>query len=358
MKGNLKKEIVNAFKEETPDLKSKIQKECENQIQYPAIQTKNNKSPVKWLKAVASVAACSVMFIGGLIVGYIAPKSQVVAQTETLVYLDVNPSIELSLDEDNRILSAEAINTDAQVILEGLELDGVGMITGLNAIVGSMYFNGYLSEENNSMLISVDTNDPNNTQNMLSHITEEVNEVFGKKDMKCSIIAQGVKVNEDLKRRAKERGISVGKMHLVDKMIDSMEELNQDDIIDLSKMSIKELNLIYSSKPNGGNAPNDELISGSVNMNVTPEQVLSAIKEHLSVSEVKDFRIAVLPSKIVGIGIVYSVTVTLEDSSVYKCEVDCKTGEVLSSEKLNIPPNGGPIDDGKHDDRQDQGPRL
>ena len=346
MKNELKNKIRRAFSEETPDFREDIVTACEQEVQLPPkTEVKTTKAPV-FFRRVAVALSCVILFAVGVFVGYIIPETEPPVSAETYVYLDVNPSLVLSLDESNYVISCTAANNDAEIILNGMKLEGVELKTALNAIVGSMYVKGYLNTEDNSMLISVDTNDTNHTAAFLSYITKQVNEVFTDSEMECSIIAQGVTVDEDLRRRAEEHGVSVGKMHLVDKMIVEMKDLTQEDISQLTEMSIKELNLIYSTKPeNENNASGDELISGNVGGFIDKETAFNAVLTEMQTDAagVERYNVFLLPSRHGTIRVVYVIVVKLYgDDTVYRYEVDCQTGEVSGSETQGAPPNETP----------------
>lgn len=357
MAKDLKNKIKNAYENETPNFKERIISVCEKETQAP-ISSPVQSAVVKQQKRsfffhrLVAVMSCLILFGVGLFVGKIIPESQPVAEAETCVYIDVNPSLELSLDEDNTVLSCIAANEDAEIILNGMKLEGVELKTALNAIVGSMYVKGYLTSDDNSMLISVDTSDETHTSGFLTYITQQVNDMFENSEMECAIIVQGVKVDEDLKRRAEEQGVSVGKMHLLDKMVDGMDELTENDIAELSTMSIKDLNLIYSQKPNDGNRPPDELISGSVTVKVTEEQALNAVLSKIdkTIEDVEEYHVFILPSKRGESKAVYTVTLKLVgDATMYKYEVDCQTEEV-STESIDTLPSDTPQEGGGFED--------
>lgn len=331
MKKEIRHKIRKAFAEETPDLRDRVIAACKRETQLPPPERK--KSGVSaLLRRTAAVAACLLLFGGGLLTGYLIPSAkESVAAEETRVYLDVNPSLRLALDENNRVLSCSAINEDAQTVLKDVELEGVELKTALHALIGSMYVKGYLNETDNSMLISVDTNDTANTPTYLAYITKKVNEIFDGSEMECSILAQGVRADENLKKRADAQGISVGKMYLVDKLVDKMDEFDEASVSRLSEMSIRELNLIYSMKPEEGGKPEDELSSGNVGGYVGKEVALNAVLQELGADKtsVERYEIFAVPGNREGSGVVYAVTVRLRnDRTLYRFEVDCETGEV------------------------------
>lgn len=269
---DLKNRINEAFESDMPDLRSRILASCEEEEQLPATeyQPEAVKAPAKVpdrnliFKWAAACAACLVIFISGLLVGLSVPDApQVIppAETASFVYLDVNPSIELRMDDENKVLKCLAANEDAEALLADLQLCGVDMKTAITALSGALYVNGYISEESNSILISVDAGDDESTNALISEITVKINDVFEKSALECSVIAQSVKINDELKQRAEENGVSVGKMHFVDKMVSEMDDLDDKEISDLVNMSIKDLNSIYHGKPDekpGDDIPGDD----------------------------------------------------------------------------------------------------
>ena len=222
-KRHLKQKIIDSFRTETPDMQSRIISSCETEEQ----EEPDGKSPYLCLpkkhfffssvfKRSALAAACLLLFLFGFGLGVLVPDNSdaiippAPQSAETFVYLDVNPSIELRLNSENTVLECIAANADAKAIVSNLTLNNVNMNTALTAIVGSMYINGYLSTESNSILVSVDSSDVNKTDALLLSITESINTVFEKSELECSIIAQSLKVDDTLKNKAAENEISVG----------------------------------------------------------------------------------------------------------------------------------------------------
>lgn len=278
---DLKNIITEAFECDAPDLRARIIASCEKEAQLPALdaeikpEKRSSRLPQRSVifKWAAACAACLVLFVSGLLTGLLIPDGEgdpiPPAEAAAFVYLDVNPSVELRVDSENNVLECLAANDDAEELLSGLKLCGVDMNTALTAITGAMYVNGYLSTESNSILVSVDASDDEATSALLTDITENINNVFEKSTLECSVIAQGVKVNDELKQRAEENGVSVGKMHFVDKVISEMGAFSDEDVSDLVNMSIKDLNSMYSEKP-GSDKPVDGKPDGDTPDGDTP----------------------------------------------------------------------------------------
>ena len=341
MRKEIKDKIRQAFEKETPDMRTRVQDACEHETQYSTPLT-DNENKVRLfgmtmtLKKVLLTAACAVLFCVGLIVGQASPfLLPITTKAETIVYVDVaaDSGIELSIESQGKVLGCHAGNVENSAMLQGIRLEGVDVETALHTIMGQLYVKGYLGEENNSLLISVDTTAGKNADALLSNINQQVNEIFKDSNIQCAIITQSVDADADLERRAKEQGISVGKMHLVDKLVGSLDAVESLDVAELAAMSIKELNLIYSMRPDR-NDWSEDAVSGNVGGYISEERAIAAGLGRLQVAflDVAWYDLCVLPSKTEKGRLVYVISVELRnDDIVYKYEVDCVTGDILGN---------------------------
>ena len=155
-------------------------------------------------------------------------------------------------------------------------------------------------------------------------------------------------MDDNLRERAQEQGVSVGKMHLVDRMIGGIEHLEQKDATELADMSIKELNLIYSTRPerNDGNDPFDkDISSGTVAGFIDEDEAVELAIEALELdsTQIEWVRVHAGPE---GKGesrrMVYGILVGLKNNGgIYEAKVDCIDGKV---EALGLKQTGEPTD--------------
>ena len=355
MRREYKEKIRQAFIDETPDFSAQIEKACENETQYASSLTDSGRRP--WFASVAfrrtvTALVCAAVFGVGLCVGHILKPDVTPDPTPTptmnaRVYLDAEPSIELDIDSNGKVLGYTATNNDGAVVLKNVDLQGVDMQTAVNTIVNRLQENGYFGVEQNSMLISVDTVNDSESEGVLSSVKNQVSRAFAESNVSCSIIAQSVETDEDLQRRAEEQGISVGKMALVDKLMGSLDSVETLYPAELASLSIKQLNLIYSMRPNRNERPWEDLVSGAVNGYVSETDAVMAVLEKMNVafSTVENYSLFVMPMPRYSKSLVYAVTIKLlEDDIVYKYDVDCITGEVMEGMKNDgnvapFPPN-------------------
>lgn len=324
-----------AFAEQMPDMLPRIKNTCERtpQIIPGAVSRPRRTARIRAL----SVAACFLLFFVGMAAGWLWPHEvgTAVSPAETVIYMDVNPSISLELNAEGRVTACRAANADGEALLEGLDLVGVERNTALTAILGAMYVNGYLSAEANSVLISVDGADGTKTEAMLGEITEEINAVFAHSEMTCAIIAQQMDVGEELRARAEEYGVSVGKMHLVEKMIGGIDFLDEQDLEGLSALSIGELNLMYSSQADTEMFDGD-IATGFVSGFMELEDAIATLIDAIGLKDLllEEYEATTGYAVVDGISrLVYEVNIKFKYSeNSYRFVVDCETGKVLETD--------------------------
>lgn len=187
---------------------------------------------ISFRMASCAIAAALMLFVG--IFFMVHPT------VDSIVSIDVNPSIELSVDPQDTVVECRALNEDAVKILDGMDLNRTDLGTATNQIIESMLQNGYLSADSleNTILISVANDDSQKVQRLQSKVTTSVDATLRQNHTKAVILQQGDPVTDDVKSFAKENNISVGKADFVKKIAEKDANLNSSD---LAAMSIKEL---------------------------------------------------------------------------------------------------------------------
>ena len=76
------------------------------------------------------------------------------------IYLDINPSVSLSVNRNERVTNATAGNADGEKILAEMDLKGTDVDVAVNALIGASIRYGYLDSENAILLLSGETKMP------------------------------------------------------------------------------------------------------------------------------------------------------------------------------------------------------
>ena len=156
------------------------------------------------------------------------------------VILDVNPSIQLTLDPDGAVESVSSLNDDAAALLGGRDYKGEGCAQALREIVAALEEKGYLTNMKNSVLVTVVEADGQDNGEVCRRVTAAMQYAAADSGFQVSILSQ-VADAAAYAGQAKEYGISVGKAALVDKIASCADG---GDYADLAALSIHALDQI------------------------------------------------------------------------------------------------------------------
>ncbi|MDL2232074.1 PepSY domain-containing protein [Ruminococcaceae bacterium OttesenSCG-928-L11] len=240
----LEQRIKRAVETSTPDVLPAVLLEIERQKGNPtgpdaaAVLPFPTARPRKWVQWAGGIAAMLALIVGlAFGHGYFAPDS--------IINLDVNPSIELTVNRMEKVLNATPLNEDAGVILAEMNLKNTDLNVAVNAIIGSMVKNGYLSEIKNSILISVDSSDFKKGTQLQQRLSNDINSLLSAYSLDGAVLSQTVSEDDRLKALARQYGISLGKAALVDLLVSQDETLRFSDI---APLSINDINLLIAAR--------------------------------------------------------------------------------------------------------------
>lgn len=195
----------------------------------------------KW--APMAVAACLALLLVGGGAGYYYQSVNGVA---SIVSLDVNPSIELKVNKNEKVLSATPMNDDAKEILDGMNLKGTQADVAMNAIIGSLLQHGYVDELANSILITVEDDDQARGEKLQQALTQQADAALASAQVNGAILSQVMVHSDELSQKAQEYGISAGKAALIQAVVEGSN--NTKTFENLVGLSINELNLLYTAQ--------------------------------------------------------------------------------------------------------------
>ena len=125
----------------------------------------------KLLSTVASLLLCvmiAMTYIG-------CSESTTKTQASSFVSIDINPSIELTLDQNDKVLSVRGTNEDGQVLLYGeTGLVGLDIEDAISKITDLAVELGYISEDNKVVDTSVTSKVQNDETELLNKINAKI----------------------------------------------------------------------------------------------------------------------------------------------------------------------------------------
>ena len=187
----------------------------------------------------ALIAACLTLVLVGGTGGVFYQRANAVA---SVVSLDVNPSIELKVNQKEKVLSCIPLNQEAEAVLSGMgggaDLKGAKLEVAVNAVVGALVSSGYLDSLSSAIMISVEDQDQDRAARLRQELTGTVDSVLQSQSSGAAVLSQTVDASADLDQQAREYHISTGKANLVNQVIAQNDSLSFDA---LAKLTVEEL---------------------------------------------------------------------------------------------------------------------
>ena len=234
----MERRLARALDKTTPDDVNGVLSRCDER-KGTVIPMATKKTTKKRWTALAAACLALVLLGGG---GIFYQQAHAVA---SVVSLDVNPSIELKVSKNERVLACTPLNEDAKAILadmgDGADLKGAKLDVAVNAIVGSLVRNGYLNSISSAIMISVEDNDTARAEKLQRELTSTVDGVLQTSEARASVLTQTLTQDAGLEQQARENSISTGKAALVNRVLALNSALQFDALAKLSVEELKDL---------------------------------------------------------------------------------------------------------------------
>ncbi len=323
----IEKSIHAAICSATPDRLDDIMKACgiENQEDRQTDRKQVYIKPKKkrpLYKAMGSVAAAIVICVVGVLVFGGHGTSDAAA----IIGLDVNPSIEISVDDEGKVIDASAVNRDGEEILDGMSLAGTDMKVAANAIVGSMLQQGYLNDISNSILVSVHAKDNDKGTSLQEELSSSLNQYLESYALSAAVMGQCITDDKEVADFAVKNGISEGKAWLIKNLVAADSRLTEAGLL---KLSTQELILLATEK---NNEKTSAVTYGEVNKSqyIGKDKALEIAldKSGLDKSQISDYIVEFECDD----GIITYDVEFYSGSVEYEFEIDATTGSILEYE--------------------------
>ena len=224
----------------TAELDSKEEGAKMEKVLVRRIESKRSSLGLKTVMQLAAACVALVLIVGGIF--YYRGNLMV----DSLVDLDVNPGIELLTNQKNRVLEAYATNGDGDKVLSGMDLHNVDLQVALNAIVGSMVQQGYMTKDTKGVLVTVQNKDQKKADNLRKLVVKEMEIALSTEDMNAAVFHQVISSqNNNASAFARKNNISLGKAVFVLNLANKASSLNAKE---LAKMKISEIAKLVADK--------------------------------------------------------------------------------------------------------------
>ena len=309
----MEQRLASALEKTAPDDVSGVLSRCEVRKGTVSSMKANHTIKKKWATLVA--ACLAVILLGGGGVLY-----QQANAAASVVSLDVNPSIELRVSRSEKVLACAPLNEDAKAILAdmggGADLKGAKLDVAVNAIVGSLVRNGYLSSISSAIMISVEDKNTARAEKLQRELTDTVDDALQTGASKASVLTQTLTQDAAREQQARENSISTGKAALVNRILAINPALQFDA---LAKLSVEELK--------------DLAEAGAPAMPIGKDKALSIAAAAFSRDLADEIRYSEVDAELDESPAQYEVEITGQKGEEIEYKIDAYTGTILESKR-------------------------
>ena len=309
----MEKRLASAVEKTAPNDVNGVLSRCDERKGTVIPMTTKKTTKKRWTTLAAACLALVLLGGGGIFY----QQAHAVA---SVVSLDVNPSIELKVSRNEKVLVCTPLNEDAKAILadmgDGADLKGAKLDVAVNAIVGSLVRNGYLNSISSAIMISVEDNDTARAEKLQRELTSTVDGVLQTSEAKASVLTQTLTQDAGLAQQARENSISTGKAALVNRVLALNPALKFDALAKLSVEELKDLAEAGAPAMPIGTDKAMDIAAAAFGKASTAKMAYSAVDPELDESPAH-----------------YEVEITSQTGEEFEYKVDAYTGAILESKR-------------------------
>jgi hypothetical protein len=184
------------------------------------------KFSMKNMMSYASVAAVFLFVLFGWMLQVTIPDSR--------IYLDVNPSIEIVTNRQNKVIDLIADNLDGRRITSDLDYKGKTLFEVTDEILDRMMDESYLVKDREYLLLSVYNKDENKAEQQKQSLDRRIHEHLQEKELQPIVLLQKLDKTSTIEKYAEEYGISISRMTFIRNLIILNPQLKPETLVGLS----------------------------------------------------------------------------------------------------------------------------
>lgn len=287
----------------------------------------------KIMKKLSILLSAIIVLITVCLVGCVtkpANEEKTLEEKSSAVFtLDVNPGVRVYVDEDNVVIGLEATNEDGKEIVDEIDFENIDYEAVVEEIIDKLEQEGYLEEETNSILVSMEKKEIEISEK----INEKINKAFEKHGKQATIIEQELdELNKEVKATideiAKEHNISKGKAHMIEKIREEKPELSEEE---LAKLRVDELGVMLNDTSDHIKAHFKGFEDISVEKFIEKEEALALALESLELS-IDEVALEMVKITREDGKMAYEVELVYGEKE-YEIVIDAENGIIISTEE-------------------------
>lgn len=184
------------------------------------------RDPFKKFMPYASIAAAFLLVFFGWNYQTRMPDSN--------IFIDVNPSIEITTNRINKVIDIKSSNEDGKWIIKDFNYKGMTVDRVTEEILDRIYDKGYFNKDHKFLLLSIYNKNEEKSQMQKQVIDKKIHEYMKKKSFDPIVLSQKLDKTSTIEDFSKEYGISVSKMTFIRNLLILNQELKTEDLVNLS----------------------------------------------------------------------------------------------------------------------------
>lgn len=176
------------------------------------------------------------------VVGLIVGCSTTAQAEDSYVTLDINPSVELIVSPKDKVIYANPLNEDAEVLLVDLDLIGMDLEEAIDLIIETSIELGYIeADAETETYVSVQTinSDEAIQERVQQKVKEHVNKSFENRGMFGK--AKDKEFNQDFLNEAETYGVNPGFLFLAKEAVALSDDLLLEDAVLLTRAELLDI---------------------------------------------------------------------------------------------------------------------
>jgi uncharacterized membrane protein YkoI len=223
--------LYKALQEAPIDLLVKLKSQPINKLEKHdciTMQETPSKRKDRW-KPVIALGTCAAVFMMVLF-GWLLQYSSV----DSIVYFDVNPSIEIVTDKNERVVRLQTLIQDDQALVEGIDYKGKDLYVVTQELLDVLMIEGYIDDLHRIMLISVMNNNLERGRVQTMNLNTTIHDYFEEYNIKPIVLRQSITDSGTIEEYADKYNISIGKMTFIRNLIILNPDFKVEELVVLS----------------------------------------------------------------------------------------------------------------------------
>ena len=187
-------------------------------------ETKSN--PFKKFMPYASIAAAFLLVFFGWNYQTRMPDSH--------IFIDVNPSIEITTNRINKVIDIGASNKDGKSIIKDFNYKGMTVDQVTEEILDRMYDEGYFNKDHKFLLLSIYNKNGEKSEIQKLKMDKKIHEHMKKKSFEPIVLSQKLEKTSSIESFSREYGISISKMTFIRNLLILNPELETKELVSLT----------------------------------------------------------------------------------------------------------------------------